>query len=49
MDKTNGFIITWIRSYIRIAYYNKMKLLAGYNNDPSTLPPTLLLDERTNQ
>ena len=49
MDKINGVNITWIRSYIRTAYYNKMKLLAGYNNDPSTLPPAPLMDERTDQ
>ena len=36
--KKNGFIITWILHQI-IFYYNKVKLVAGYINDPNHPTP----------
>ena len=45
---SNGYIITWILHQF-FMFYNKMKLVAGYNNDSPFLPlypsPPLLLDE----
>ena len=49
----NGFINTWILHQI-IMYSNKVKLVAGYNNDPlpsTTFPssPPELMNELTNK